>query len=348
MYLGQLLFDNDDPQRYWHDPVFKTAYQEANRGPLRDWLGIPRKSWRDLDPDRPDSATVAKGPTAEDLVVFPLEQHDESDAVENARLVLEKESHARWLADYFEAAGNLLPPRERPGSMERPDEDTVRVLTASWGNVPRARKRSVEMAERFFQEYTYERWRSENYESGDWFGSDAHYNGGGGAGAGGNAGGNNNPDDFENILESSTSSDNPQTAPQAANANARARNPDPGTGSLYGVSNDRLPADRVVGVGGPGGGHGTGGGQGAGGRQGGQGGGQGGQGGQGRQDGGQDSKAEKGRKKVAFADNVRVHVEKRFANEGEGADGDEEGEVVDSVEVTGYTRPMSGWVPGGR
>ena len=118
MYLGQVLFEADDQEKYRAEPAFRSGCQEANRGPLRDWLGIGRRAWRDLDPDEPDTGDVeATGPKAGDLVVLPLEQHDAEDAVENARLVLEKERDGRWMVDYFEAAGNLLRPRERPGRM---------------------------------------------------------------------------------------------------------------------------------------------------------------------------------------------------------------------------------------
>ncbi|KAL8794108.1 MAG: hypothetical protein Q9195_003293 [Heterodermia aff. obscurata] len=302
VFLGQVLYEEGEQERYAAEAGFRAGYQEANRGPLRDWLGVSRRSWEELDPDWKE-----KGVGERDLVVFPVERFRgvEEDEGENARLVLEKERFGRWVKDYFEAAGRLVAPRERPGRMEPLDEDTVKVLTANWGNVPKARRSSVEMAERFFQEYGFEEWRTENYESGDWFGSDAHYNGGGSSSSD-----ETDSDDFEdNPQESSSSSGNSTQAPHAPQANVRRWNPNPDTESLYGVSNDGAGAG-----GGGGGGNAADSGQGDG------------------AEGGQNGRADKGRKKVTFADNVRVHIENRLALKS-----------GDGVEVTGFTRPATGW-----
>lgn len=165
VYLGQVLYTDADRRRIDEDPEFKTAYLEANRGPLRDWLGISRKTWRELDPDAP-AKNAWQGIKRSDLVVPHLEQLDINPR-ENARQVLENEAMNRWMADYYESAANLLPPRPKPDPLELPDSPTVQVLGATWENVPKARQSSIEDAWMFFREYHYGKWVTADYDAGD-------------------------------------------------------------------------------------------------------------------------------------------------------------------------------------
>lgn len=165
VYLGQVLFTDAERKRIHDEPEFKAAYLEANRGPLRDWLGISRKTWRELDPDAP-AEDAWKGPKRSDLVVPRLEQLDINPR-ENTRQVLENEAMTRWMTDYYEAAANLLPPRPKPDPLAPPDKPTVRVLGATWENVPKPRQSSVDDAWMFFQKYHFGEWVSADYDAGD-------------------------------------------------------------------------------------------------------------------------------------------------------------------------------------
>ena len=86
---------------------------------------------------------------------------------ENARQILENEAMSRWMVDYYEAAGNLLPPRPKPDRLALPDTPTVQVLGATWENVPQARKSSIEDAWMYFRNYHYGKWVTADYDAGD-------------------------------------------------------------------------------------------------------------------------------------------------------------------------------------
>lgn len=174
VYLGQILFTEADKKRFKKDRAFRAAYWEANRGSLRDWLGVPRQEWQALDPDH-DKDADPKGPERADLKVdHPMEQLD-PDPKENARRVLEKEATNQWLADYYEAAGNLSRPRAKPDPVPPPDSPTVDVLNATWQNAQKPKQSHVDNAWKFFQEYHFQHWNDRMYDLGDFYGGDSHY-----------------------------------------------------------------------------------------------------------------------------------------------------------------------------
>ena len=199
-FLGQVLFSQEDRRRYDEDALFKRDYLEVNNGPLRDWLGVQRDSWRSLDPEQAHIVEPATGPQAKDLQI-PILDQKAADEKDNVRLILENERYRRWLEQYFDAAGALVPPPQKPEGLSPPQTPKVTVLNANWGNVPQARPQSIANASFYFRVHPYNApvWRTADYERGDVFesfGSDDHSGSsggdggsGGGSGADGSSGG---------------------------------------------------------------------------------------------------------------------------------------------------------------
>ena len=165
VYLGQVLFSDAHKTRFENDANFRTQYEEANCGPLRDWLGITKEAWRNLDPDHGFT-----GPRESDLLISPPALHHE-DPQQNTRAVLEDDRYKRWYAEYFEAAGAGLPPPQKPESLPTPDSATTRVLHANWTNVPKARQQSISEGSSWFGHWQMlaADWTTDDYKRGEVF-----------------------------------------------------------------------------------------------------------------------------------------------------------------------------------
>ena len=142
VYLGQVLFTDADKTRFNNQADFRTQYEEANCGPLRDWLGL--SVWRKLDPEH-----GFIGPRESDLIISPPASHH-MNPQQNTRLVLEDDRYKRWYAEYFEAAGAGLTPPQKPESLPTPDSATILVVNANWTNVPKARQQSISEGSSWF------------------------------------------------------------------------------------------------------------------------------------------------------------------------------------------------------
>ena len=203
VYLGQVLFSRADQIKYdkhWNhrDKTFwgfAKDYREVNFGPLRDWLGITRQKWRELDPD--DQAP-AEGAEYADRFLIPLEKK-ENDEVENTRLILQDEEHQRWVRDYYAAAGHLVPPRPRPEFLPTPTSATMKIMNATFQDAPVPRQNSIDEANIYFHETRYSTslrsWKTADFLREEYkTGSDDFYNGGtGDYSSGGSEGGGLGP-----------------------------------------------------------------------------------------------------------------------------------------------------------